>query len=122
MSQNKSAADRALNSTPCIETPPMIDSSNQSYNNFNASTTERENDKQTEERPSVKSLINKYGLIEQKLRSARSNNFDIKKKSFTAACERLCSSYKDCVNMEEGDIQRVENVEKFVRYNNYKIN
>lgn len=121
MSQNQSTADRAKILTPCIETSTMTNAPIQSDNCFNSSSAERENDKFTEERPSVKSLVNKYGLIEQKLHNARSNIFEIKKKSFSAACERLCSSYKDCVNMEEGDIQRVENVETFVRYS-AKIN
>lgn len=99
---------------PCVEML-MTDASSQSFESFNTSYAESEKDK-PEKRLSVKSLINKFGLTEQKLHSARSNNFDIKKKSFTAACERLCSSYKDCVNMEEGDIERVENVKTFVRY------
>lgn len=117
MSQIQSVDDRALALTPCVETPMMTDASIRSNNILNLSTIERETDKPTEKRLSVKSLVDRFGLIEQKLRSARTNNFDIKKKSFTAACERLCSSYKDCMNMEEGDIQQVENVETFVRYN-----
>lgn len=121
MSQTQSADDRALTLTSCVETPTITDASIQSINSLNLSTIERETDKPTEKRLSVKSLVDKYGLIEQKLHSARTSNFNIKKKSFTAACERLCSSYKDCMNMEEGDKQQVENVETFVRHN-VKIN
>lgn len=116
MSQNQSEVDGAK-SMPCIEMPALTtDTSDQSLSFKSFSTgDERETDKPSENRPTVKALVSKYGLIEEKLRNAKSNNFNIKKKSFAAACERLCTSYKDCVNME-GDTNRVEDVETFVRY------
>lgn len=112
-------------SVPYIEMPsilPASDHSMMSDKTYNAAVVDnQEVDKPNENHSKVKALIyynNK--LIQEKRLNAKVNNYEIKKKSFNVACQNLAKSYDSCVNMK-GDMDRVDDVNNFVRIYKYLI-
>ncbi|VVC25799.1 Hypothetical protein CINCED_3A024559 [Cinara cedri] len=122
MSQNQSM--EIARSVPCMNvTSRILDKPDNSMGFFKSCVTdpEREFEKLTEKsRPSVKSLIDKHRLFQNKLMDAKVADFNVKKKSFAIACENLNTSYDCCRNME-GDTQRVDKVENFVKNHMFGI-
>lgn len=121
ISQNHSV--KSAKSTPCIESPPLLDHaindsdhSLLSYKSCNA-VEDRKTDKSISEnnRPSVKALINKHKLFQEKLFNAKVTKFNLNKKTFTTACENLYDSSNDRIHME-GDSKRKDDVDNFVRF------
>lgn len=109
-------------STPCIETPSPILSqienvSDHSLSSYKSCTTveDQEIDKPIEPRSSVKALIDKHRLFQEKLFNAKITKFNINKKTFTTACENLRNSNNDRIHME-GDHKQLNNVNNFVRF------
>lgn len=104
-------------SMPCIEKPSKLVDSDYSLTSYKSLNTEAENrdiNKAVENNFTVKALIKKHTSFQENLINSKITNFNLKKKSFANACEKLNKAYKDCVNME-GDSNRVDNVEEFVR-------
>lgn len=105
-------------SLPRIElTSPILVASDQdsqgSYKSCNVHEQEIQR-KPSVRRPTVKALIDKHRSFQDKLLNAKVNDFNTKKKLFVNACQNLCASYNDCIQMD-GDSKQVENVENFVR-------
>lgn len=104
-------------SMPCIEKSPKLvesDHSLTSYKSFNTEVENGDTSKAVEDHSTVKALIKKHTSFQENLINSKITNFNIKKKSFANACEKLNKAYNDCINME-GDSNRVDNVEEFVR-------
>lgn len=105
-------------SMPSIEmASPILVASDHSLTSYKDCNTvhERETNKPTAKRRSkVRALIEKHFSFQEKVINAKVNNFNIKKKSFSNACENLCISYNDCIKME-GDTKKLDNVNNFVR-------
>ncbi|CAI6354777.1 unnamed protein product [Macrosiphum euphorbiae] len=111
-------------SLPRIElTSPILVASDQdsqgSYKSCNVHEQEIQR-KPTVRRTTVKALIDKHRSFQDKLLNAKVNDFNTKKKSFVNACQNLCASYNDCIQMD-GDSKQVENVENFVKNHVYEV-
>lgn len=118
MQQNQTITTGSAKSMPCIDLPSILVSSDHSlsFKSFNSAADNRENNKPTEIRATVKSLINKFGSFQGNLCDNNERNFSFKKRPVieTAAGVKLCSPYSDYMNME-GDAVRVDDVKNTVR-------
>lgn len=109
-----------IKSTPCMEMPSILDASDHSLDSFKSfnGDDDKKIDKKTKFNSNVKTLIEKHNSFHEKSLDAKIINFNVKKKNFSNACEKLNTSYTDCMKISmnmEGDSKPVENVENFVR-------
>ncbi|XP_015371441.1 PREDICTED: uncharacterized protein LOC107167065 [Diuraphis noxia] len=110
-------------SLPRIEltSPILVTSENDSLRSYKSCKAVQEQEQKPTERCSkVKALIEKHKSFQDKLLNAKVNDFNAKKKSFSNACENLCTSYNDCIKME-GDSQQVEHFENVVKNHVFEV-
>lgn len=122
MAQNQALEN--AKSLPCMELLPLVlEKSDHSIASYKSCNVEVADANRTEigkpvvdNRPSVKALVEKHRLIQDKLCNAKIANLNVNKKSLITACNNLKTSYSECCKNMEGDMGRMDKVENFVRY------